>query len=154
MNTIIKQGIQLGMCALISTCMACSQHDAEAPTDETAGSVESPQQVQESDMNNSSIGEILTRQVSGAVADLSARTGIAEDAIVVSEARVVQWGSGAIGCPKEGMNYTQAIVPGVLVILETEGEFYRYHGRSEADLLYCPPERAEEPAYGQGEEFM
>ena len=45
----IKQGIQLGMCALISTSMACSQHDAEAPAGETAGSVKSPQQVQESE---------------------------------------------------------------------------------------------------------
>ena len=154
MKKRIKQGIQLGMCALISTSMACSQHDAEAPAGETAGSMESPQQVQGREMNNSSISEILTRQVSGAVADLSARTGIAADAIVVSEARVVQWGSGAVGCPKEGMNYTQAIVPGVLVILEADGEFYRYHGRSEAELVYCPDERAEEPAYGQGEEFM
>ena len=105
-------------------------------------------------MNNSSIGGILTQQVSGAVADLSARTGIAADTIVVSEARSVQWGSGAIGCPKEGMNYIQVIVPGVLVILEADGVFYRYHGRSEAELVYCPDERAEEPAYGQGEEFM
>jgi hypothetical protein len=154
MNKSIKQGIQMGMCALISTCMACSQHDAEAPTDKTAVSAEPPQQIQESDMNNSSISGILTQQVSGAVADLSARTGIAADAIAVSEARVVQWGSGAIGCPKEGMNYTQAIVPGVLVILEAGGVLYRYHGRSEAELVYCPDERAEEPAYGPGQEFI
>jgi hypothetical protein len=154
MNKSIKQGIQMGMCALISTCMACSQHDAEAPADKTAVSAEPPQQIQESDMNNSSISGILTQQVSGAVADLSARTGIAADAIAVSEARVVQWGSGAIGCPKEGMNYTQAIVPGVLVILEAGGVLYRYHGRSEAELVYCPDERAEEPAYGPGQEFI
>ena len=105
-------------------------------------------------MTNSSIGESLTQQVSGAVADLAARTKIAADAIVVSEARVVKWGSGAIGCPKEGMNYTQAIVPGILVILEADGVLYRYHGRSEAELVYCPDERAEEPAYGPGKEFM
>jgi hypothetical protein len=154
MNKCIRQGIQLSMCALVLTCTACSQHDAEAPADKTAGSAEPPRQVQENDRNNSSIGESLTQQVSDAVADLSARTGIAADAIVVSEARIVQWGSGAIGCPKEGMNYTQAIVPGVLVILEADGVFYRYHGRSEAKLVYCPNERAEEPAYGQGEEFM
>ena len=120
----------------------------------SAGSAESPQQVQGSEMNNSSIGESLTQQVTGAVADLSTRTGIAEDVIVVSEARVVQWGSGAVGCPKEGMNYTQAIVPGVLVILQADGVFYRYHGRSDSKLSYCPPDRAQEPAYGPGKEFM
>ena len=141
----MKLGTQLSLCALVLTCAACSQQDAEPPA---------IPQMQGRDMDASSIGESLTQQVSGAVADLSARTGIAEGAIVVSEARVVQWGSGAVGCPRDGMNYTQAIVPGVLVILEADGVFYRYHGRSEADLIYCPAERAEEPAYGQGEEFM
>jgi hypothetical protein len=154
MKKCIRQGIQLGVCALVLTCAACSQNDAEAPADKTAGSAEPSRQAQESDMNNSSIGEILTQQVSGAVADLSARTGIAADAIVVSEARSVQWGSGAIGCPKEGMNYTQAIVPGVLLLLEADGTVYRYHGRTGKRLVYCPAERAEEPAYGPGQEFM
>ena len=100
MNKSIKQGIQMGMCALISTCMACSQHDSEAPAGEKSGSAKPPKQLQESAMNNSSIGEILTQQVSGAVADLSARTGIAKDAIVVSEARLVQWARAQSGALK------------------------------------------------------
>jgi hypothetical protein len=147
----MKLGTQLSLCALVLTCAACSQQDAEPPAIDTAGAGEPSPQIQDS---ASSIGESLTQQVSGAVADLATRTGIAADAIVVSEARIVQWGSGAIGCPKDGMMYTQAIVPGVLVILEADGVFYRYHGRSEAELVYCPDKRAEEPAYGPGEEFM
>ena len=138
-------GTQLSLCALVLTCAACSQQDAEPPA---------IPQMQDKDMGASSIGESLTQQVSGAVADLSARTEIAADAIVVSEARVVQWGSGAVGCPRDGMNYTQAIVPGVLVILQADGVFYRYHGRSDSKLSYCPPDRAQEPAYGPGKEFM
>ncbi len=105
-------------------------------------------------MTTPSIGDNLTKQVSGAVADLSARTGISSSAIKVNEARIVQWGSGAIGCPKKGMNYTQAMVPGVLVILEAGDVSYRYHGRLESALVYCPDEQAQEPAYGPGQEFM
>jgi hypothetical protein len=147
----MKLGTQLGVYALVLTCTACGQQDAKPPAIEMAGVGEPSPQMQDS---ASSIGESLTQQVSGAVADLAARTGIAADAIVVSEARIVQWGSGAIGCPREGMNYTQAIVPGVLVKLEAGGVSYRYHGRSETELVYCPDDRAEDPAYGPGEEFM
>lgn len=154
MNKNLKQGIQLGLCTLVLTCTACSERNAEPSAGETAGSGEPSQPVQESDMNATTIGENLTRQVSGAVADLAKRAGIAADTIIVVQARSVQWGSGALGCPKKGMNYTQAIVPGVLLLLEADGTIYRYHGSTESELAYCPDERAEAPAYGPGEEFM
>jgi len=130
MNKCIRKGIQLGLCALVLTCTACSQHDAEPIAGETDGPRKPLKQAQENDINASSIGETLTQQVSNAVADLAARTGIAADMITVKQASSVHWGSGAIGCPKEGMNYTQAIVPGVLLLLEADGTAYRYHGRT------------------------
>jgi hypothetical protein len=99
-------------------------------------------------------GESPEQQVSGAIADLSNRTGIATEAINVSQARTVTWGSSAVGCAKDGMSYTQAIVPGGLVMLEADGTVYRYHGRKDSKLFYCPDDRAQEPAYGPGEEFM
>ena len=155
MKENIRQGMQLGLYAVILACAACSEHDRDSSPGEATGSGELSQQEQEIDMNtSSSIGERLTQQVSDAVADLSARTGVAADAISVIQARSVQWGSGAVGCPQEGMNYTQAIVPGVLVILGADGTVYRYHGRKEGKLAYCPDERAQEPAYGPGKEFM
>ncbi len=149
-----KRNYKLGICALLVACAACSQEQAEPLADETAVAVEPSKQEQKSKMTTPSNGDNLTNQVSGAVADLSARTGITSSAIKVSEARIVQWGSSAVGCPKEGMNYTQAMVPGVLVILEADDVSYRYHGRSESALVYCPDERAQEPAYGPGKEFM
>ncbi len=154
MNKSIKQSIQLGTCALVLSVMACSQEGAELSTGEAAVSGDQVPQVQASDAKASADGESLGQQVSGAIADLAARSGIAADAITVSEARTVTWGSSAVGCPKEGMSYTQAIVPGVLVTLKTEGVLYRYHGRLTTKLVYCPDERAQEPAYGPGKEFM
>ncbi len=154
MNNNFKQGFKLGFCMWILTCAACGTRNSEPPADEMNEPGERAEQVQESDMDESSIGEILNHQVSGAISDLSSRTGMAADNITVTQASSVHWGSAALGCPKEGMVYTQAIVPGVLVILEIDGVFYRYHGRTEGKLTYCPEERAQEPAYGPGKEFM
>jgi len=153
MNKGIQHALQLGACGLVLACTACKQDNVEAPV-ETDGLGEAALPVTESDNNAASTGESLSRQVADAVADLADRAGIAADAIAVTEARTVNWGSGAVGCPKEGMNYTQAIVPGVLLLLEADGRIYRYHGRSGGKLFHCPDERAEAPAYGQGEEFM
>jgi len=93
-------------------------------------------------------------QISDAITDLAARIGVATDAITVKGARSVQWGSGAKGCPKPGMNYTQAIVPGVLLLLEVNETIYHYHGSEGRSLFYCPADRVRAPAYGQGLEVM
>lgn len=154
MNKCIKQSIRVGTCALVLSVMACSQDGVEPSAGEAAVSGDQVPQVQVSDTKASADGESLGQQVSGAIADLATRSGTAEGAISVRKARTVTWGSSAVGCPKEGMSYTQAIVPGVLVILEADGVLYRYHGRLEAKLVYCPDDRAKEPAYGLGQEFM
>ncbi len=154
MNKDIKQSIQVGTCALVLSVMACSQDGAELSTGEAAVSGDQVPQVQASDAKASAGVESLGQQVSGAIANLATRSGATAGAISVREARTVTWGSSAVGCPKEGMSYTQAIVPGVLVILKADGVLYRYHGRLKTKLFYCPDERAKEPAYGPGQEFM
>ncbi len=100
-------------------------------------------------------GDISTdQQIKDAVKDLATRINVAEDAITIKAARSVQWRSGALGCPKPGMNYTQALVPGMQLLLEANGTVYHYHGGTGKSLFYCPAERAEAPAYGQGQEVM
>ena len=154
MNKSIQNVLQLGVCGLILTCGACEQREEEALAAGADGPGKAAIPVPKGDKKVKSIGEILDRKVSVAVADLSRRTGIAPDAITVTQASIVNWGSSAVGCPKEGMNYTQAIVPGLLVLLEADGKIYRYHGSNNNELFHCPDDRAEAPAYGSGEEFM
>lgn len=91
------------------------------------------------------------QQVDGALDDLATRLGVAPDAIKTLQARSVNWGSSAVGCPREGMQYTQALVPGLLLLLEAKGTVYRYHGAMGQKLFYCPKDRAEAPAFGPGE---
>jgi len=154
MNERIQQALQLGICGLVLTCSACKQDEVATPAAGTGGPGEVTMPVPESDNNATSGDDNLDQKVSAAVADLSDRTGIAADAITVINASIVNWGSGAVGCPKDGMSYTQAIVPGVLLLLEADGKVYRYHGRTGGKPFHCPDERAEAPAYGPGKEFM
>ena len=144
MNKTIRQALQLGVCGLFLSCAACRNDTAEAPT-EPAGTSEAAATIG---------GDGLERQLAAALAELSSRTGVAADAITVSRASIVNWGSGAVGCPEEGRAYTQAIVPGILLLLEADGVIYRYHGRATGDAFHCPNDRAEAPAFGPGEEFM
>lgn len=168
MNRSTRNVLQLGVFGLILTCGACKQGDVEAPvvgaeapeaaSEKPAAATDGPgstvMPVPESGKEPASIGSLLSKKVSAAVADLSARTGISADAITVTKASIVSWRSSAVGCPREGMNYTQVIVPGVLVLLEAGGKVYRYHGSNNSELFHCPDDRAEAPAHGSGEEFM
>ena len=154
MNKSIQQVLQLSALGLGLACGACKHDNAEAYAAEPGKSGNVADPMSENGNSDASIGDELSQKVSAAVADLSNRTGIAADAISVTTASFVNWGSAAVGCPREGMNYTQAIVPGVLVLLEADGIVYRYHGGSKGELFHCPTDRAEAPAYGSGQEFM
>ena len=114
MNKRIRQGIQLGMYSLVLACAACGQNNAESTADDTAESNDRQKLVKESGMNSSTDGKTLDQQISGALAELATRTGVAADTITVRDARSVNWGSVAVGCPEPGMNYTQAMVPRIM----------------------------------------
>lgn len=71
-----------------------------------------------------------------AVADLAQQLGIATAAIQVVKVEEIEWPDASLGCPKPGMMYAQVIVPGYLVILETGGQTYEYHG-TEGRIVQC-----------------
>jgi hypothetical protein len=146
---------QLNRLALASLILiaACSPNAADNPVAVSATDALQPKAtvgIPEAQAADISLGE----QVSAAQFNLANRAGISADKIVVSEARVVNWGSSAIGCPQTGMSYTQAIVPGVQLLLKANGITYHYHGHKGGKLIFCPDNRVEEPAYGPGKEFM
>jgi len=154
MNRSIKESIRVSMCLLVLTVTACSQESVEPPVGDTPVSGKSSQRLNGNSTSTLADGETTDQKISGAVADLAVRIGVEVETITVRQARAVNWGSSAMGCPEEGMSYTQAIVPGMLLFLEADGTLYRYHGRIGRSLFYCPDERAKAPAYGQGTEVM
>lgn len=70
---------------------------------------------------------INSDMVQTAISDLAERESVEADQVVVAGHRAVTWSDGSIGCPKEGMMYTQALVPGQQLILEVDGQLFSYH---------------------------
>jgi hypothetical protein len=147
MNQRSTRGLQLGVCLLFLTCAACQQEDGQQvgaiKTGELSRAVANKVESQTS-------SEVLTidQQVQNAVADLTLQAGVQADRVMIKEVAVVQWPSGAMGCPQPGMNYTQALVPGVRVVLALYGEINLYHGAVGKALFFCPKDRAQTPAQG------
>ena len=52
-------------------------------------------------------------------------------------AEAVTWSDGSIGCPEEGMMYTQALVPGYRVILDIAGEELAFHAPESGEFAPC-----------------
>jgi hypothetical protein len=85
-------------------------------------------------------------QIAFSKTDLAQRLGVAIESVVVSSTRPVTWGSGALGCPDPGMNYTQALVPGTVIYLKVDNTIHAYHARYGGEPFYCPRDRVEPPA--------
>lgn len=51
--------------------------------------------------------------------------------------RAVTWRDGSLGCPKAGMAYPQALVPGVVIELRAEGRLWSYHAGGTRPPFYC-----------------
>jgi hypothetical protein len=145
MNKSIQQILQLGVCGLVLTCGACKSDTAETPGEPEPAVTSEPAM---SEPTTAVGGDWLTEQVATAVADAAARTGVTANAFTVTRASIVNWSDGSVGCPEEGRAYTQAIVSGILILLEADGEIYHYHGRDGGDVFYCPNDRAKAAAFG------
>ena len=72
-----------------------------------------------------------------AMEDLARRLDIDIAQIDVVSVEAVEWNDGSLGCPQEGYAYTQAIVPGYLVVLQTATAEYNYHTDGGTQTILC-----------------
>ncbi len=89
-------------------------------------------------------GPESSQQTAEAIRDLSDRLGVPSGEIEVVKESSVTWRDGSMGCPKEGMMYTQALVEGTLIVLRVNGKNYQYHSGKGRPPFYC--ENPEKPA--------
>lgn len=87
----------------------------------------------------------LNEQVEYARIDLAKRLGVEQESVLLSSAQAVTWRSGALGCPKPGMSYTDALVPGTSIFLRAGNTLHAYHSSRDGNPFYCPRERVEQP---------
>ena len=101
------------------------------------------------------IGEMKTmkadEQALFARQDLAQRLGLELDDVSISGSTPVIWRSGALGCPKPGEQYTQALVKGQLLMLRVGNTAYRYHAIPTGEPFYCPDSQAEPPYTNSGD---
>ena len=81
--------------------------------------------------------DALPEEIAAAIADASQRFDVPEAEVAVAGALRVTWADGSLGCPEEGMMYTQALVPGYLLTLEVDGRRVAYHGADGEQPFLC-----------------
>jgi hypothetical protein len=75
--------------------------------------------------------------VAAAIADLAQRQGVDPAQVVIASWSPVTWNDGSLGCPQEGMGYTQVQVDGELLLLRVDTAQFQYHARGGAPFAYC-----------------
>lgn len=132
--------IVFGVLAIQSAC-------AQKPAEETLKKAESVKVEKGRELNatgqNNNQPMDRKKQILYAQADLSAKLGITKDELGLPSVQSVTWRSGAIGCPEKGTVYTQALVPGLLMLFRYDNESYRYHAKRNGTPFHCPNSRAE-----------
>jgi hypothetical protein len=81
-------------------------------------------------------------------ADLAERLKVPADEVKVVTVEGVTWPDASLGCPKPGMDYTMALVPGYRIVLEAAGAQYEYHTDQGRRFVHCENPTA---AVGPGE---
>lgn len=82
-------------------------------------------------------GEVPADLLQSILRDLQERKGIGREEIAIERAEAVVWRDGSLGCPKPGMMYTQALIPGYRVVLNAGGEQYNYHASESGRFMLC-----------------
>ena len=72
-----------------------------------------------------------------AMTELSERIGVDVEDIELVSLLEVTWRDGSLGCPEDGVAYTQALVPGQQMILRVNGKDYYYHSGKSGEFSYC-----------------
>ncbi len=140
--------IALLVSALLFTACGSVEDNAEttaprgntpaAETTETARPVETtgPTAATQTGDNDVVVGESQDK-VTFAINDLVNREGADPADVVVDSVEEVVWRDGSLGCPLPGMNYTQALIDGMRIILDANGTKYHYHSGGDKDPFYC-----------------
>lgn len=80
---------------------------------------------------------VQREDVQAAIAEAAKRAGVEASAVTVAGYADVTWSDGSLGCPKDGMMYTQALVPGHQLILQVDGAYLSYHAARGKPFTYC-----------------
>lgn len=139
--------VAIGLAAAIAVTSACSSPGAE-PGASVSGTASPIATVSPTASATASTGtggtdgtlpaDLRTRpEVAAAIADTAARAKVSPEQVLIAAWSPVTWNDGSLGCPQEGMAYTQALVDGELLMLRVEQSLFQYHSGSGGPFAYC-----------------
>ena len=141
-KSIMRAAILSGLIISLMSCKNTEdQHIVEVKEMET--------QIPITQLKKSKVKMNLNEQVEYSRNNLAQRMGVELGSVEISSAQTVTWRSGALGCPKPGMSYTESLVPGASIFLRVGNTFHAYHSKRDGNPFYCPRERVEQPLLDQ-----
>jgi hypothetical protein len=81
-------------------------------------------------------------------ADAAQFWGRSDPASLRATIESVTWPDGSIGCPRPGLMYTQALVPGYRIVVTDGARELIYHASARGHWVLCPAARASAPLPG------
>ena len=144
------QYLALAAVAIVVVSAACGsdaglgESEPTAPTQVEQPVLEPLDQPDPVDPENMDLdgGELVIGEVPGdfldrLIADAIERSGVDDNGIFVDRAESVVWNNGSLGCPEPGGLYTQALVDGYHVVLETPGGDLDYRTAGTDYFIVC-----------------
>jgi hypothetical protein len=92
--------------------------------------------------------ETLTALQAAVRADTALAWGRGDASSLEFTSEDVTWSDGSLGCPRPGLMYTQALVPGWRLVVRHDGRERIYHASRRGQWLQCPAGRAVRPVPG------
>jgi hypothetical protein len=77
--------------------------------------------------------------IDAALHDAAGRLSLATGAgdIHVQQVEARQWPDSSLGCPRQGVMYSQVVTPGYLVVVSAAGKQLEYHADSRGRIVFC-----------------
>jgi hypothetical protein len=109
-----------------------------------------PTQPMRSGFVTSPPGVAVTAQavVDAVRADAAQQLSLADGSALSVAVEEVTWSDGSLGCPQPGRVYTQALVPGWLLVVRDGTGTWRYHASRSGFWVQCPGANARPPLPG------
>lgn len=80
---------------------------------------------------------VSERVLAALLREMAALDGVATDEVTVAAAEPVVWPNSGLGCPAEGLAYTDVRVEGMLVVLDAGGQSYEFHTDGAQRYVLC-----------------
>jgi len=164
-NNKLTIGVAINTVILSFSCMLLSACETNANQPSNTGKVDksvlkkaTDSPIQEVPISSGSKSKKINKsnmtksdQLTHCKQDLAQQLNIDKNNISVLMSRPVTWRSGALGCPEDGVSYTQAQVSGRVFVLAADDKTYRYHTALNETPFLCPNSRAESAVVQPGD---